>query len=210
CRCLPRRRSRQPARATPVQLLPRALGVAAPAGRARAAGPTAAPPRGGAAAPPPGPSLRREVRARAPPRPTSSSSPLTSPSPSGRAVPGIASAHQRHERVVALDQLIRLRPDDTAGTFQLTVEQQAANLLRFLQKRRQRRACQALCDVASRTRERAPDRTHRRIARPHEEGPAPVPAAAEILGLAAARGRSPEEHEVTGGEGLRGVGERRA
>src|SRR5262249_11035483 len=119
-----------------------------------------------------------------------------------------ASACQSGQGVLTPDELVGLGTDHVARRFQLAVEQQAPDLTRPAEERRQRGTREALRHVATRTRERTPDRSDRRLAGPDEQRPAPVPAPAEVLRSVSPRRRPPEQRELAGrGERLPGVGE---
>src|SRR5262249_36949302 len=106
------------------------------------------------------------------------------------------SVTERRERVFAPDQLLGLRPDHLATTFELAVEKQAADVDGPLEEADDRPAAGTRGHVPPSTDEAPPPRPDRRFAGPHEQRPAPVPSSAEILGRRAAGGRPPEQQHV--------------
>src|SRR5262249_23660161 len=100
---------------------------------------------------------------------------------------------QRRQRFLALDELIRLRPDHLPRSLELAVDQEPADLARPSQERGERIARQPLRDVVAPGHECLPGIADGGLAGPDEERPPPVPATAEILRRAPAAWRMPEE-----------------
>src|SRR5437867_6403548 len=107
------------------------------------------------------------------------------------------SASECDERFVAPDELLRIGADHVAAPVQLAVHQEPPDVAGAPQEREEAGARHPLRDVAARVHQVAPHRADGRVARPHEERPAPVPPSAEVLARMTAHRRPPENEEVT-------------
>src|SRR5438128_2508088 len=105
------------------------------------------------------------------------------------------SGAERRERLVPLNELLGLGPDDAAVAVELAVEQEPAHVAGATQKRDEPLAREPLHHVATRVHQVAPHGPHGGVARPYEERAAPFPPAAQVLARRTARGWSPEHEE---------------
>src|SRR5437867_3297985 len=107
------------------------------------------------------------------------------------------SASECDERFVAPDELLRIGADHVSAPVELAVHEEPPDVAGTPQEREETRARHPLRDVAAPVDEIAPHRADGRIARPHEQRPAPVPAPAEVLPGVTTRRGPPEDEEVT-------------